>query len=85
MKIQLYAVPGFSGAASTLRKIDGVWTAIDESTFAETDYIHTAGYQVDQAEAEAREKSPILTSRAMARFYGIPDEVELYDCEEDRK
>ena len=83
MKIQLYAVPGFSGAASTLRKIDGVWTAINESTISETiDYIHAAGHQVDQAGAESREKYPILTSRAIARFYGIPDEVELYGCEE---
>ena len=83
MKIQLYAVPGFSGGASTLRKIDGVWTAVNESTISEKiDYIHAAGYKVDQAAAEAREKYPILTCRAIAMFYGIPDEVELYGCEE---
>lgn len=86
MKIQLYAVPGFSGAASTLRKLDGVWSAIDESTISGTiDYIRTPGYPVDQSGAETRAKYPILTSRAMARFYGIPDEAELYDCEDDRK
>ena len=83
MKIQLYAVPGFSGAASTLRKLDGVWTAVNESTISESiDYIHAPGYPVDQAGAEARVKYPILINRAMARFYGIPDEVDLYDVGE---
>ena len=63
-----------------LRKLDGVWTAIDETTTSRNiDYINAAGYQVNQAIAESREKSPILISRAMARFYGIPDNVELYD------
>lgn len=83
MKIQLYAVPGFSGAVSTLRKIDGRWDAIDQSTISGAiDYIHADGHPVDQAGAEARVKYPILTSRAIARFYGIPEEVELYGCEE---
>ena len=80
MKIQLYAVPGFSGAASILRKLDGVWTAIDATTtYGNIDYIHAAGHPVNQAMAESRVKEPLLINRAMARFYGIPDDVEMYD------
>ena len=86
MKIQLYAVPGFSGAASTLRKLDGVWTAVNESTICETiDYIHEPGYPVDQSVAESRVKYPILINRGMARFYGIPDDVDLYDAENEQE
>lgn len=86
MKIRLYAAPGFSGAASTLRKLDGMWTAIDDTTLSgPIDYVHAAGQPVNQAMAESRKKEPLLINRAMARLYGIPDDVELYDCLEDNK